>query len=151
MQQAGHRLVNKTIAANLRPELDEVVIGYSFSYGHNLPAGRVVGKLLASKLGLYALDLGIGVGVDVGYQILLDYGNPYLTPLQRGTRLGIQALGSGVSFIVAESIAFYLDPPGWVVLGVGIGASVFWDVVFVPPLQRLFDAEPQRNLAPLPM
>ncbi len=146
MQQAGQRLVNKTIAANLRPELDEVVIGYSFSYGHNLPAGRVVGKLLASKLGLNLLDAGIGFGIDVGYQILLDFNNPYLSGWQKAKRAVVgQGLGSLTSFYVGSYLIG--GPAGFVI---GIGISIAWDKLAAPWIyENILDSVPERRLLPL--
>ena len=152
MQQAGHRLVNKTIAANLRPELDEVVIGYSFSYGHNLPAGRVVGKLLASKLGLNLLDAGIGFGIDVGYQLWLDSSTPYLNNTQRLQRaFWGQGIGSLVSFGIGKGAAKLVGAAiaGPVGLVIGVGVSIAWDLWIAPRIYERLGAVPTRQLAPL--
>ena len=98
VQRFGRSLFDKAVELNTRMVTEEIVTGYSFHYGHRLPAGRVVGKVVSSKLGLHLLDAGIGLGVDMGYQWLLDAGNPYLNTTQRWQRARVQGFGSLLSF-----------------------------------------------------
>ncbi len=155
LQRFGRNLFGKAVELNTRIVTEEVVIGSYFSYGHRLPAGRVVGKLLGSKLGIHFLDAGIGLGVDMGYQWLLDAGNPYLNTAQRWQRARVQGFGSLLSFaggIAAGKGAAALigasfgGPVGFVV---GVGISIAWDVWAAPWIYDNIGAIPTRNLAPL--
>ena len=152
VQRFGRNLFDKAVELNTRIVTEEIVTGYSFHYGHRLPAGRVVGKVVSSKLGLHLLDASVGFGIDVGYQVLLDAGNPYLNSTQRLQRAFIgQGIGSIVSFgigkgasaLVGTSIA---GPVGFVV---GVGVSIAWDIWIAPRIYERLGAVPSRQLAPL--
>jgi hypothetical protein len=156
LQRFGRGLFDNAVELNRRIVTEEVVIGSYFSYGHRLPAGRVVGKFLASKLGLHALDFSIGFGIDVGYQILLDFNNPYLSGEQVLKRAVIgQGSGSVVSFIGGVVIGrgtaalFGASIGGPVGLAAGIVISIAWDKLAAPWIYERVGAVPTRNLAPL--
>ncbi len=119
-------------------------IGYHSVEVESLPLGRIAGKFVGGELGLVGLDAGIGFGIDVGYQLLLDARNPYLNTTQKWQRAVLgQGTGSGVSFIVATSIG------GPIGLIVGIGVSIAWDKWAAPIIYERLDAIPTRHLAPL--
>jgi len=152
LQRLGRNLFDKAVEQNTRIAVEEVVIGSYFSYGHRLPAGRVAGKILSSKLGLHVLDAGVGLGIDVGYQLWLDSGNPYLDSTQQLKRAflgqGIGSLfsfgvGKGASSLVGTAIA---GPVGFVV---GVGVSIAWDIWIAPRIYERLGAVPSRQLAPL--
>ena len=155
LQRFGRSLFDKTVELNSRIVAEEVVIGSYFSYGHRLPAGRIAGKLVGSKLGLHLLDAGIGLGVDMGYQWFLDAGNPYLNTTQRWQRARVQGFGSLLSFaggtVAGKGTAALIGtsfggPVGFVV---GVGISIAWDVWVAPWIYDNIGAVPTRNLAPL--
>lgn len=148
LQRLGRSLFDKAIELNSLIVTEEVVIGSTFNYGHRLPAGRLVGKVISSKLGLHLIDAGIGFGIDVGYQIVLDMGNPYLTGEQKLQRALIgQGSGSIVSFVGGGLAGFaFGGPVGFVV---GIGISIYWDLEVAPVIYERIGATPTRNLAPL--
>ncbi|KAA3659133.1 MAG: hypothetical protein DWQ04_23190 [Chloroflexi bacterium] len=156
-QSFGRSLFDKAVELNSRVVTEEVVIGYNFSYGHRLPAGRLAGKLASSKFALGLLDLGVGFGIDVGYQALLDANNPHLSNAQKFKRAVIVQGGGSVGSYVASSVVFKgafslllgSSPPGWAVTSVGILASIAWDTWGVPKFNRALNANPIRNLAPL--
>jgi hypothetical protein len=146
LQRFGRGLFDKAVELNRRIVTEEVVIGSYFSYGHRLPAGRVVGKVVSSKLGLHLLDAGVGFGIDVGYQLLLDANNPYLTSEQKFKRAVIgQGSGSLVSFYVG---GYLIGGPAGFVIGVGI--SIAWDKWAAPWIyENVLDSVPERRLFPL--
>ena len=87
-------------------------------------------------------DFGIGIALDVGFQIAGDYGNPYLTGGQKIDRALITAGGSIVSGgvgIVAETgltslatWAFGTSPTGWVAGGIALaGIGIAWGADYV--------------------
>ena len=91
----------------------------------------------------------------MGYQWLLDAGNPYLNTAQRWQRARVQGFGSLLSFaggIAAGKGAAALigasfgGPVGFVV---GVGISIAWDVWAAPWIYDNIGAIPTRNLAPL--
>lgn len=89
--------------------------------------------------------MGVGLGIDIGYQILLDVGNPYLTGKQIAVRAIIgQGSGSFVSWAVGSVLIG--GPVGFVV---GIGISIVWDIYVAPWIYENRDAEPTRELAPI--
>ncbi len=157
----GQAMIEQAIGLNTRFVSQREIIGYEFRYAHRLPGGRLAGAL-ASKLGLRALDLGIGLVVDVGYQAWLDYGNPYLTPIQFGLRLSTTGIGSGVSFlgglgagfVAAEwfglgTVGIFGGPAGWVAIGSGVIISIAWDIVVAPFVYDFAELNPKRYLEPL--
>ncbi|MCB8923680.1 MAG: hypothetical protein H6662_19000, partial [Ardenticatenaceae bacterium] len=114
--------------------------------------GRVVGKLLASKLGLNLLDAGIGFGIDVGYQLWLDSSTPYLNNTQRLQRaFWGQGIGSLVSFGIGKGAAKLVGAAiaGPVGLVIGVGVSIAWDLWIAPRIYERPGAVPTRQLAPL--
>jgi len=146
LQRLGRSLFDKAVERNTRITVEEVVIGSYFSYGHRLPAGRVAGKIISSKLGLDLLDAGVGFGIDVGYQALLDANNPYLTGEQKFKRAVYgQGSGSLVSFFVG---GYLIGGP--VGIAVGIGISIAWDIWAAPWIyENILDSVPERRLSPL--
>jgi hypothetical protein len=148
----GRKLFRRAVALNTKSVTDEIIIGYGFSYEHRLPAGRLVGKLfttkLGAKLGLNVIDASIGFAVDVGYQILLDYDNPYLTNKQILQRAFIgQGLGSLVSFAGGSLVGWaFTGPVGFLV---GVGISIAWDIWVAPGIYEARGAVPTRHLAQL--
>jgi hypothetical protein len=149
ISRVGDKLFGRALALNRTFVTEQQIIGYQFSYAHRLPAGRIAGGLIGSKLGLHALNFGVGFAVDVGYQALLDYNNPYLTTTQRVWRLGVAGTGSTASFFAGAAVAWWLGPPGWVVIGVGVGVAVIWDRWATPPIYHYLGLNPERNLASL--
>jgi hypothetical protein len=147
---AGRTMFEQAMLRNSDEVAVRAIVGYEISYAHRLPAGRVVGKLVAGKLGLHALDLGIGVIVDVGYQAWLDHNNPYLTRSQFAGRLVTAGIGSGVSFVAGLAAPALLGGPvTWVALGTGIVVAILWDIAATPVIYRIAGLNPERNLAPL--
>jgi hypothetical protein len=142
----GHRLFDRAVAWNTDLVTERVIIGYHFSHHHRLPAGRLVGGLAASK---QFLNFGVGLVVDVSYQAWLDYDNPYLTREQFNQRLIVAGAGSGVSFVATVGVAWFLGPPGWVSIGVGVGVAIWWDKWVAPQIYQWRGLNPERNLAPL--
>ncbi len=148
LQRLGRSAFDKVVILNTEQTIEEIIVGYSFRYEHRLPLGRVAGKLLASKIGLYALDAGIGFGIDVGYQIILDYNNPYLTNKQILQRAFIgQGSGSIVSFLGGGLVGGAFGGPAGIIVGIGI--SIIWDIAVAPVIYELIGAVPTRNLAPI--
>ncbi|MFZ5915491.1 MAG: hypothetical protein ACOYZ7_00980 [Chloroflexota bacterium] len=144
LSRLGRGLVDEAVWLNSGfVEVDEVV-GYQFRRMYKLPGGRLAGRL-AHSWGKHVLDWGIGVGIDVGVQWWLDKGNPYLTPTQKNWRMGIAAIGSAGSFVVA----LVVPGPGWVGFVVGIGASMIWDAWIAPEIHQQYGLEGQRKLRPL--
>jgi hypothetical protein len=156
---AGRNLFERAVLANSEEVTLKMIIGNEISYGHRLPAGRIAGWLAGS--GKYLLDFGFGLGVDVGFQAWMDYGNPYLTPAQFQQRLTVAGVGSGISFGAGlvglgaaklaglSTVGILGGPAGWMAIGVGITAAIIWDVWATPIIYDLIGANPERNLAPL--
>ncbi len=150
----GRNLFNRAYALNSRIVSEQVQVAVQTT-AHHLPAGRLAEKIITNKISLAGLDLGIGLGIDIGYQILLDFGNPYLTGSQITKRAVLgQGVGSFVSFaggLGAKRLATaYIGasvggPIGFVV---GIGISIAWDIWVAPQIYKALDAEPTRNLYP---
>jgi hypothetical protein len=153
INRVGDKLFGRALALNRTFVTEQQVIGYHFSYAHRLPAGRVAGGLIGSKLGLHALNFGVGFVVDVGYQALLDHNNSYLTTEQKAWRLGVAGAGSATSFFIgtgAGAIVSLVGGPGvWIGIGVGIGASIVWDRWVAPFIYQSRGLNPERNLASL--
>lgn len=149
ISQVGRKLFNRAVALNTGFVTEQVVVGYHFSHAHRLPAGRLAGGLVGSRLGLHGLNFGVGLVVDVGHQAWLDYDNPYLTTGQFAGRLGVAAVGSTAAFFASVAVASLLGPPGWVVIGAGIGVAIIWDTWAVPWIYQNFGLNPERDLAPL--
>jgi hypothetical protein len=157
INRVGDKLFGRALAINRHSVTTQEVIGYQFSYAHRLPAGRVAGGLIGSKLGLATLNFGIGLAVDVGYQALLDHSNPYLTSEQRNQRLLVAARGSAASFVagglagIASSALFGLasGPAGWVAIGVGVGVAIAWEIWVAPAIYQARGLNPERALFPL--
>jgi hypothetical protein len=124
-------------------EVDEVV-GYQFRRMYKLPGGRLAGRL-AHSWGK-ALDWGIGVGIDVGVQWWMDADDPFLTRVQKTRRLIIAGTGSTFSWGIA---ALLVPGGGWIGVGVGVLASLFWDVWIQPIIYEATGSNPTRCLVPL--
>jgi hypothetical protein len=127
----------------------DIIVGYSARRWYDLPAGRLAGRLglWATKgWGKYALDWGLGLGVDVGVQAWIDAGDPYLTPRQKNRRLFWAGAGSSLSWITALVL---VPGGGWAALGVGVLANVIWDVWIQPQIFEATGLDPSRRLAPL--
>jgi hypothetical protein len=115
------------------------------------PVGRVAGWLALTKTGQHVLDLGFGLGIDVGVQGIIDLGmltHGELTPGQYAGRLGVAAFGSGVSWAAGQEAAYlaatYLGASlgGPIGIGIGIGVAIIYDVAIQPLLYKQLGLNP---------
>jgi hypothetical protein len=111
-------------------------------------AFEMSGKAIAS-------DLFFGIGLDVAFQIGEDWDNPYLTPGQKGGRLGVTAGGAFLSGYVGLTVEGVLiaaeigsGPAGWIALGAGLGVDFLWEKYATPWVYEYLGYDPSRNLAP---
>lgn len=103
---------------------------------------------------------GVGLVVDVGYQLWMDWDNPYLTTGQIGGRLGVAGFASVTSFGIGTIAGYYGGaalgsivpvPVAGTIIGivVGVGVGVILDFTLVPLIYQGLGLNPQRNLARL--
>ena len=103
-----------------------------------------------------AADLGMGIFLDVAFQIGNDWNNPYLTTSQFVGRTAVAGVGGGVSGLAGLSTSAILiyagvasGPAGWIGLGVGLGIDWLWGSYVTPWVYEYFGLNPQRNLYPM--
>lgn len=101
---------------------------------------------------------GVGLVVDVGYQLWMDWDNPYLTTSQWLGRGAVAAAASGISFGVATPIGFYagkilgsIVPGAGTIVGIvaGVTIGVALDLTVIPFVYEFTGLNPERNLVPL--
>ncbi len=107
----------------------------------------------------FSHEAGIGILLNVGYQIWSDEGNPYLTRRQKNVRYGAASVVATLSAIggysagsaVAGSIAGPWGTVAGLVTGAVIGTSISigLDVSIVPFVYEVGNLNPKRSLAPL--
>jgi hypothetical protein len=104
------------------------------------PVGRAAGWLAWTRTGQRALDLGVGLGIDVGLQAALDWGmlqRGELTGWQYGERLAWAGAGSALSWVAVAVIGG--GPWG---IGAGIVVAVGYDLLLQPIIYRLRGLNP---------
>lgn len=115
-------------------------------------SGRLAGLLL-SKYGKHGLDLGFGLGIDVGWQGVIDYPlwqQGQITGGQYAGRLGVTAAGSAFSWGVGIGLGWAVTtafaPEVTVVAGVvfvsGVVTNIVYDQVAAPWINEKAGFEP---------
>ena len=101
-------------------------------------------------------DLGLGIFLDVAFQVGGDWGNPYLTRSQIRRRAVVAGIGGGVSGFVGLGTAGILvwggvstGPAGWFGLGLGLFADWIWGDQITPLIYENLNLNPERNLQAL--
>lgn len=136
-QQLPQRIPWKAIVnVRLNPLLSEAVWG-----------GRL------SRSGFKAFKFAFGPALDAGaggyFQYLEDRNNPYLTPWQKGFRIGIAGGGSALTVV---GIGAAIGCGGTVVCGVVVGVTGFvtWNVIGQPLIFKFPALQPaDRKLEPI--
>ena len=101
-------------------------------------------------------DLTLGIGLDVAFQILDDWDDPYLNTTQFASRAFVAGVGGSISGGVGLGMSGILilagvgtGPAGWIGLGVGLGVDWLWGSSATPWIYENFGLNPKRNLQPM--